>query len=56
MSDRCIQCGWTISERNMEVVLRGDPMDPHCETLLLHKGGCPDRIGHMIEKGEAETE
>jgi hypothetical protein len=52
MADRCIQCGWTISERNMEVVLRGDPMDPHCETLLLHKGGCPTTVDKLIEEDD----
>jgi hypothetical protein len=35
MADRCIQCGWTIAERNIEVVLRGDVMSDDCETLLL---------------------
>jgi hypothetical protein len=40
-SERCVQCGYTVPERRMEIVLRGDVMSEHCETLILHKGGCP---------------
>lgn len=37
MSERCVQCGWTVPERKRELVERGD------EVLILHKGGCPER-------------
>ncbi len=35
MTDRCIQCGWTIAPDRLEEVWRdGRP-------VALHKGGCP---------------
>jgi hypothetical protein len=48
VSDRCIQCGWTVPDRKRELVVRGD------KELLLHKGGCPDLIGRQVDDGEAE--
>jgi hypothetical protein len=54
MADRCIQCGWTIAERNVEVVLRGDVMSDDCETLLLHKGGCPTSMDQLIEEDDGK--
>ncbi len=38
VTERCIQCGWTVPERKREDVWRDG------ERVPLHKGGCPGPI------------